>query len=97
MSAADRATYDVALLGVDSVMVSESTTGTGVTLSKMADGMGITVTGKGGKMNTDATIVHSMMDSTAGNRHSGALDVTLTATGHKDDTKGQRNTASCPC
>ena len=80
--------YDVALLGVDSVMVSESTTGTGgVTLSKMADGMGITVTGKGGKMNTDATIVHNMMDSTAGNRHSGALDVTLTATGHKDDTK----------
>ena len=87
-------TYDVSLLGVDSVMVSESTMGTGVTLTKMADGMGISVTGKGGKMDTDATIVHSMMDSTAGNRHSGALDVSLTATGHKDDTKASGSGAA---
>lgn len=86
--------YDISLLGVDSVMVSESTMGTGVTLTKMADGMGISVTGKGRKMDTDATIVHSMMDSTAGNRHSGALDVSLTATGYKDDTKASGSGAA---
>ena len=80
--------YDISLLGVGSVMVSESTHTDGVTLSKMGDGMGISVTGKGGseKMDTEATVVHSMVDSTPGNRHSGALAVTLTATGHKDDT-----------
>ena len=79
------AAHDIKLLGVSAVSVSGSTTGT-VTLNNMADGMGISVTGKAG-MGTTATVVHDMADRKTGDpRYSGELNVSLTATGSKTDT-----------
>ena len=78
--------YDIGLLGVDSVIVSENTGEGGVMLNNMGDGMGLTVNGKAG-MGTMATVVHNMKDRSAGDaRYSGVLDVTLTANGSKTDT-----------
>ena len=79
------AAHNIGLLGVSSVIVSASTTGT-VTLNNMADEMGITVNGKAG-MGTTATVVHDMKARSAGDpRYSGELDVSLTANGSKTDT-----------
>ena len=88
------AAHDVKLLGVNSVIVSESTGNMGadvVTLNNMADGMGISVNGKAKTATvngTTATVVHDMANRKTGDaRYSGELDVSLTANGHKDDTK----------
>ena len=80
--------YNVALLGVSSVIVSQTANGT-VTLNGMSDGMGVSVNGKGG--GTTASIVHQMLEREAGSaRYSGELDVSLTANGGATDTKGGR-------
>ncbi len=78
------ATYNVALLGVDTVKVSKDTAaGATATLSGMADGMGIDATA------ATARIVHDMKDRTAGDkRYSGELDVSLMAKGGETDAKG---------
>ena len=71
---------------MSAVSVSAGTAGT-VTLNNMADGMGLSVNGKAG-MGTTATVVHAMADRKVGDaRYSGALDVSLAATGSKTDTK----------
>ena len=89
--------YDIGLLGVDSVIVSESTGEGGVTLNNMGDGMGIAVDGKAGmeRIGTAATVVHDMKDRSAGDpRYSGELDITLTANGSKTDAaRNQTGTA----
>ena len=85
-------TYDVAMLGVDTV-VARGGTGEEVTLSNMADGMGITVHGAKGTATTATTattanIVHDMKDRESGDaRYSGELDVNLLAIGGDMDTK----------
>ena len=90
------AAHNIKLLGVDSVIVSASTVESDaatdglqayvVTLNNMADGMGISVSGKAG-MGTTATVVHSMAERNAGDpRYSGELDVSLAANGSKTDT-----------
>ncbi|MCY4203087.1 MAG: hypothetical protein OXD38_10855, partial [Aestuariivita sp.] len=87
------ATYNTALLGVGSVVVSANTTGTGsVTLMNMADGMGITVDGKRdntavGAGGTTASIVHTMPEREPGSSYSGELAVHLTANGGERDTE----------
>ena len=86
-------TFDVALLGVDTVTVSkdfgdsdDDTAGLQpytATLSGMADGMGV------GASAATAIIVHDMKDRKAGDaRYSGELDVSLTAKGGENDPKG---------
>ena len=93
----ETATYNVALLGVSSVVVSESTADSDpntaglqasvVSLMGMGDGMGISVNGKGAS-GTTASIVHDMPEREAGSaRYSGELDVNLTANGGATDTK----------
>ena len=82
-------TYDVARLGVDTV-VARGGTKAQVTLKNMADGMGITVHGTKG-MNVDADIVHEMPDETRV-RYSGELDVNLLAIGGDSDTKSADGT-----
>ena len=94
------ATYNAALIGVNSVIVSESTALTAgadtedtaddvyatVTLMGMGDGMGIGVRGKDD--GTTASIVHMMPDRDPGSaRYSGELDVHLTANGGAEDSK----------
>ncbi|MDE0479264.1 MAG: hypothetical protein OXI13_06525, partial [Gammaproteobacteria bacterium] len=77
-------TYDVAMLGVGTV-VARGGTGGAVTLSNMADGMGITVHGAKG-MNVKADITHAMPDETRV-RYSGEIDVNLLAVGGDTDAK----------
>ncbi len=84
-------TYDMKLLGiVNDVLVSRSLmTGDTVTLKNMADGMGISVSGKSGSwppfkpsVQTKATIVHELAERETGEpRSSGELDVSLNALG----------------
>ena len=85
--------YDVALLGVDTVVARGGTAGTdlasGVTLENMADGMGITVHGTKG-MATNAYITHELPEALR--RASGDLDVSLLAIGADDDTKSATGT-----
>ncbi|MCY4358775.1 MAG: calcium-binding protein [Gammaproteobacteria bacterium] len=76
-------TFDIALLGVDTVVARGGTEGQ-VTLSKIADGMGITVHGAKG-METSADIVHVMPEGLR--RYSGELDINLLAIGGDMDTK----------
>ncbi len=76
-------TFDIALLGVDTVVARGGTDGE-VTLSKIADGMGITVHGEKGEA-TDADIVHVMPEDLR--RYSGELDINLLAIGGDKDTK----------
>ncbi len=76
-------TFDIALLGVDTVVARGGTNGE-VTLSKIADGMGITVHGEKGEA-TDADIVHDMPEDLR--RYSGELDINLLAIGGDEDTK----------
>ena len=86
--------YDIGLLGVDSVIVSESTADGGVTLNKMADGMGLTVNGKAG-MGTMATVVHNLVERMSGDpRQSGVLEIMLNANGSNTDTTTGTGTAS---
>ena len=86
------AAHDVKLLGVNSVTASASTVADTdpdaagmqaavVTLNNMADGMGIGVDGKAGT-GTTATVVHNLAEA---RRHSGELEVTLTANGSGTD------------
>ena len=95
IGASATATHDVKLLGVDSVIVSASTADSDddtaglqasvVTLNNMADGMGISVSGKAGTGIT-AAVVHDMADRKAGQaRYSGELAVSLTANGGSKD------------
>ncbi len=90
------AIHDVKLLGVGSVVVSESTADSDVeadglqaskvTLNNMADGMGISVDGKAG-MGTTASVEHVMADRDRGDpRYTGNLYVSLTANGGAKDT-----------
>ncbi len=84
-------TYDVARLGVDTV-VARGGTKAKVTLKDMADGMGITVHGaKGMAEATMADIVH-MMPAETRVRYSGELDVNLLAIGGDTDTKSADGT-----
>ncbi len=81
------AMYDVKLLGVDNVVVTDASTMGMVTLDNMADGMGISVHGKG-KDGISADIVHTMADREPGAaRYSGELNVNLLANGGAADTK----------
>ncbi len=81
------AMYDVKLLGVDNVVVTDASTMGMVTLDNMADGMGISVHGKG-KDGISAVIVHAMADREPGAaRYSGELNVNLLANGGATDTK----------
>ncbi len=80
------ATYDVKLLGVGNVVVADASATGPVTLSNMADGMGISVHGKGAGIS--ANIVHAMADREPGAaRYSGELNVNLLANGGATDTK----------
>ena len=80
------AMYDVKLLDVDNVVVTDASTMGMVTLSNMADGMGISVHGKGAGISAD--IVHAMADREPGAaRYSGELNVNLLANGGATDTK----------
>ena len=90
-----RNNYDIKLLGiVNDVRVSDDASG--VTLSNMADGMGISVSGKSGYFigrtpivsdTTVANIVHELADREAGQpRSSGELDVSLQANGFLNHT-----------
>ena len=82
-------TYDVARLGVDTV-VARGGTKAQVMLKNMADGMGITVHGAK-DMATMADIVH-MMPAETRVRYSGELDVNLLAIGGDMDTKSAEGT-----
>ncbi len=84
--------FNIALLGVDSVVVSESSADSDtddavlqpfmLTLNGMADGMSFRVKG------ATASVTHDMTDRKAGDpRYSGELEVSLTAMGGKDDKK----------
>ena len=98
----ETATYNAALLGVSSVVVSESTADSDpntdglqasvVTLMGMGDGMGLSVNGKGAS-GTTASIVHDMPEREAGSaRYSGELDVNLTANGGATDSNTDAGT-----
>ena len=81
-----KAMYDVKLLDVDNVVVTDASTMGMVTLSNMADGMGLSVHGKGAGISAD--IVHAMADREPGAaRYSGELNVNLLANGGATDTK----------
>ena len=91
-------TYDIDLLGiVNDVHVSSSLKANAVvTLTNMADGMGISVSGVAGYFRgstpvmakqTDAEIVHQLADRETGQpRSSGELEVSLTANGFRNHT-----------
>ena len=72
------AAHDVKLLGVHAVSVSSSTTGT-VTLNNMADGMGLSVTGKAGNDGTAANTANSLAAFTTANAD-GFFESTTAAT-----------------
>ena len=89
--------YDIDQLGiVNDVLVTESTTGGGVTLEKMADGMGIRVSGTWRFLRSndnEATIFHELAERKSGEaRASGELDLHLAAVGRndtRDSTEGE--------
>ena len=90
--------YDIEQLGiVNDVLVTESTTGGGVTLEKMADGMGLRVSGTWGfsrSRDNEATIVHELAERKSGEaRASGELDLHLAAVGRNDTRSSQEGKA----
>ena len=84
--------YDIEQLGiVNTVLVTASTTGGGVTLENMGDNMGIRVHGVQGRgddrsTDTTATIMHESADG----RESDSLDVHLLAQG-RNDTRNEND------
>ncbi len=79
------ASYNVGLLGVNNVRITGANTSGEVTLTNMADGMGIGVYGSGDGVS--ASVVHRMPEREVGSaRYSGEFDVSLSANGGADDT-----------